>query len=214
VASLGSDDDERTAVNAVLWDLGGVLLDWDPRYLYRKLLPDEAAVDRFLAEVVTPEWNHSLDEGRTFAEAIAERVEAFPSHADLILAYRDRWDETLAGAVPGTEPIVRDLAAAGVPQAGLTNFSAETFPVARARFEVLGLLDPIVVSGVEGVAKPDPRLFQLALERAHLTPASTVYVDDRADNVEVAASLGLRAVRFDDAVALRAAFAGFGLPVR
>lgn len=213
MAPLGSNE-EGTAMNAVLWDLGGVLLDWDPRYLYRKLLPDEAAVERFLAEVVTPAWNHTLDEGRSFAEAIAERVEMFPAQADLIRAYRDRWDETLAGAVPGTEPIVRDLAAAGFPQAGLTNFSAETFPIARSRFDLLGLLDPIVVSGEEGIAKPDHRLFELALERANLAADSTIYVDDRPDNVEVAISLGLRAVRFVDAAALRASFDELGLPVR
>ena len=143
-------------VGSVVWDLGAVVIDWNPRYLYRTLLPDDDAVEAFLGEVCTPAWHHRHDEGRPMAEGVAELIDAFPDRADLIRAYVDRWDDMFAGQIEGSVALIDELAAAGVPQYGLTNWPAEMFPRARARFPVLGRLKGVVVSGEEGVAKPSP----------------------------------------------------------
>jgi 2-haloacid dehalogenase len=190
-------------VKAVVFDLGGVLIDWDPRYLFRKLLADEAAVEEFLATVCTPEWNAEQDRGRPFAEGVAELVERHPAHAAAIAAYAERWEEMLGGVIPGSVEVLAELRAAGMPLYALTNWSAETFVFARERFELLAWFDGVVVSGEERMIKPDPRFFRLLLERFGLAPESTFYVDDSEANVEAARRLGLDAVRFSDPRQLR-----------
>jgi 2-haloacid dehalogenase len=191
------------AVKAAVFDLGGVLIDWDPRHLYRKLLADEEAVEEFLATVTTPEWNAELDRGRPFAEGVAELVERHPAHAAAITAYHERWPEMLAGEVPGVVEVLADLRAAGVPLYALTNWSAETFRLTRGRFEFLDWFDGLVVSGEERVIKPDPRIFQLLLDRFGLDPETTFYVDDSEANVAAARRLGIDAIRFTGAGRLR-----------
>ena len=184
------------ATKAVVFDLGGVLIDWDPRYLYRKLLADEAAVEEFLATVCTPEWNAELDRGRPFAEGVAELVERHPEHAAAIAAYHERWPEMVAGDIPGTVEVLAELRAAGVPLYALTNWSAETFAITRGRFEFLEWFDGLLVSGEERVTKPDPAIFQLLLDRSGLDPTATVFVDDSEANVAAARRLGFDAIRF------------------
>ena len=184
------------ATKAVVFDLGGVLIDWDPRYLYRKLLADEAAVEEFLATVCTPEWNAELDRGRPVAEGVAELVERHPEHAAAIAAYHERWPEMLAGDLPGTVEVLAELRAAGVPLYALTNWSAETFAITRGRFEWLDWFDGLLVSGEERMTKPDPAFFRLLLDRFGLDPGSTVFVDDSEANVAAARELGIDAVRF------------------
>jgi 2-haloacid dehalogenase len=184
------------AVKAVVFDLGGVLIDWDPRYLYRKLLADEAAVEEFLATVCTPEWNAEQDRGRPFAEGVAELVERHPAHAAAITAYHERWPEMLGGDLPGTVELLAELRAAGVPLYALTNWSAETFVVARERFAFLEWFDGVLVSGEERLVKPDPAIFELLADRFGLDPETTFYVDDSEANVAAAAALGFDAVRF------------------
>jgi 2-haloacid dehalogenase len=184
------------AIKAVVFDLGGVLIDWDPRYLYRKLLADEAAVEEFLATVCTPEWNAEQDRGRPFAEGVAELVERHPAHAAAIAAYAERWPEMLAGEIGGSVEVLAELRAAGVPLYALTNWSAETFVVARERFEFLGWFDGVLVSGEERMIKPDPRFFKLLQDRFGLAPEATFYVDDSEANVAAARRLGFDAVRF------------------
>ena len=184
------------STKAVVFDLGGVLIDWDPRYLYRKLLADEAAVEEFLATVCTPEWNAELDRGRPFAEGVAELAERHPEHAAAIAAYRQRWPEMLAGDLPGTVEVLAELRAAGVPLYALTNWSAETFAITRERFEFLDWFDGLLVSGEERMTKPDPAFFQLLLDRFGLDPGATVFVDDAEANVAAARELGIDAVRF------------------
>ncbi|HXQ55737.1 MAG TPA: HAD family phosphatase [Actinomycetes bacterium] len=184
------------ATKAVVFDLGGVLIDWDPRHLYRKLLADEAAVEEFLATVCTPEWNAELDRGRPFAEGVAELVERHPEHAAAIAAYHERWPEMVAGDVPGTVEVLADLRAAGVPLYALTNWSAETFAITRGRFEFLEWFDGLLVSGEERVTKPDPAIFQLLLDRFGLDPTATVFVDDSEANVAAARRLGFDAIGF------------------
>jgi 2-haloacid dehalogenase len=190
-------------VKAVVFDLGGVLIDWDPRYLYRKLLDDEAAVEAFLATVCTPEWNAEQDRGRPFAEGVAELVERHPVHAAAITAYHERWPEMLGGAVGGTVEVLAELRAAGVPVYALTNWSAETFGIARERFEFLEWFDGVLVSGEERMIKPDPAIFRLLLDRFGLDPGATFYIDDSPANVAAADRLGLDAVRFTSPAQLR-----------
>jgi 2-haloacid dehalogenase len=191
------------AIKAVVFDLGGVLIDWDPRYLYRKLLADEAAVEEFLATVCTPEWNAEQDRGRPFAEGVAELVERHPVHAAAIAAFHERWPEMLGGDIPGAVELLAELRATGLPLYALTNWSAETFMLARERFEFLDWFDGLLVSGEERIIKPDPAIFELLLDRFGLDPGSTFYVDDSEVNVAAAAALGLDAVRFTGPEQLR-----------
>lgn len=194
----------------VVFDLGGVLVDWDPRYLYRRLLPAEH-VEAFLTEVDFPAWNAAADAGGRWAELVAEQARRFPHRADLLAAYPERFAESLGGEVPGSADVLRDLHRDGVRLLALTNWSAETFPHARDRFAVLDLFEGVVVSGVERVAKPDLAVFRLLVDRYSLDPARTVFVDDVARNVAAAARLGLVAVHFHDAAALRVQLRRLGL---
>ena len=196
----------------VVFDLGGVLVDWNPRYLYRKLFDgDEAAMERFLAEVCTPAWNDAQDRGRSFEEACALLVREHPDKQALIEAWPLRYDETMAGPVSGTVDILAELRQRGVPLYALSNWSAETFPKAQARFPFLGWFRGIVLSGELRMAKPDPAIYRHLFDTFQLRPEDTVFIDDAPRNVEAAAALGMHAVRFTDAVALRAALVEMGL---
>lgn len=190
-------------MTTVVFDIGGVLIDWDPRYLYRKLLGDEAAVERFLTEVCTPEWNREQDRGRPWPEAVAELSARYPAQADLVAAYHARWDDMVAGPISGTVDLLAGLRERGVPCYALTNFSVEMFERVRRRFDFLGWFDGIVVSGAEGLVKPDPRIYRLLLERFGLDPAATLYVDDQPANVTAARALGMRAHQFTGVPDLR-----------
>ena len=207
-------DSMTTPISAVAFDIGGVLLEWNPRYLYRKLFgADEAAMEQFLAEVCTPEWNARLDAGHPFADAVAELVAAHPDRAPLIEAYHRRWLEMLGNAVPGTVEIVRELRAAGMRTYALSNWSAETFPLTRGRFPFLDEMDGILISGEAGVAKPDPAIFGEFLRRFDLVAGQTVCIDDWDRNIATARELGLGAIQFTDAAALRTELRALGLPV-
>jgi 2-haloacid dehalogenase len=186
-----------TALTAVVFDLGGVLIDWDPRHLYRRLMP-EHEIDGFLAEIGFAEWNHAQDAGAPWAGAVESLCARHPHRRELIAAYPKRYNETLAGAIAGTVDILTALHDRGTRLLALTNWSAETFPSARAEFDFLEIFEGIVVSGEEGVAKPDPRLFQVLIDRFELTPEATVYIDDSAVNVDAAAGHGFVALRFRD----------------
>lgn len=198
-------------VTNVVFDIGGVLIDWDPRYLYRKLLGDEAAVERLLTEVCTPEWNREQDRGRPWAVAVAELSARFPEQAELIAAYHARWDEMVAGPVAGTADLLADLRDRGVACYALTNFSVEMFDRVRRRFGFLGWFDGAVVSGAEGLVKPDPAIYRVLLDRYRLDPATTLYVDDLVANVTAARDLGMRARHFTSAAGLRADLVAHGL---
>jgi 2-haloacid dehalogenase len=201
-----------THVEAVVFDLGGVLIDWDPRHLYRQLFPDdEPAMEAFLASVCTPAWNAELDRGRPFAEAVAELVDAYPGQAPLIEAYRSRWTEMVRGAFDDTVELLADLRAAGVPLYALSNWSPETVPLVRHRFAFLDWFDGIVLSGEEGVVKPEPAIFDVLCRRYGLRPPSTVFVDDSPANVAGAAAVGFVALRFTSAPTLREQLVGLGV---
>jgi 2-haloacid dehalogenase len=195
----------------VVFDLGGVLIDWDPRHLYRQLIPDEAEMERFLREVVTAEWNLEHDRGRSFADGIAMLTAQHPDQADLIVAFRERWSEMLGGAIQPAVDVLAELRGTGIRLLALTNWSAETFPVGAARFPFLAWFEAVIVSGEERLVKPDPAIFQLLVDRHGVEPARTVFVDDLAANVAAAAALGFRTVRYTDAPALRRALVDLGL---
>lgn len=193
------------SVTTVVFDLGGVLIDWDPRYLYRQLLPTDEAIEAFLDEVGFPGWNHAVDAGRsTWADAVDALSGSHPHHRHLIEAYPSRFAETLGGPIEGSVEVLRELHDLGLRLLGLTNWSAETFPVALERFDFLDLFDDIVVSGAERVAKPDPEIFALLVRRHGLDPSRTLFVDDKQANVDAARRAGLVGLLFTDARALRA----------
>jgi len=200
--------------DTVVFDLGGVLLDWDPRHLYRTLFRgDHAAMEQFLSEVCTPAWNAQQDAGRPWAEAIAVLQQQYPDRAELIHAYRLRWSEMVAGEIPGTVAILRALHSAGTPLYALTNWSQETFPIAAQRFDFLTLFRGIVVSGSERLMKPDPAIYRLLVERFALDPARCVYIDDNAANAAAACLLGMHAIHFTSPDALAAELRELGFAV-
>lgn len=201
------------AVDAVLFDMGGVLLGWDPVRLYEQVLGDRAAAEALVDEIDLHRWNDRVDLGEPYDEVIEKWQAAYPERAEEIAAYRERWADTLTGPVPGVAEIVDELREAGVPVVLLSNTGAETFPLCRRVAPVLDRLDGIVLSAAEGVAKPDRRLYELALARFGFDAARTAFVDDRPRNVTAAAELGLQAVAFTDAAALRGDLRALGLPV-
>jgi 2-haloacid dehalogenase len=197
---------------AVIFDIGNVLIRWDVRLLYRQLLPDEAAIDAFLGEVDFHGWNLEFDRGVDWDEGVAALAGRFPHRADLIAAFHQRWHETVPGEVPGSVAILEALAAGGVPLYAITNFAGVKWRETRSRYPFLGLFRDVVVSGDEGLVKPDPAIFRLCLARNGLEAADCVFVDDSPVNVAGAAAVGIDAIRFIDAGALAAELGRRGLP--
>jgi 2-haloacid dehalogenase len=188
----------------VVFDIGGVLIDWDPRHLYRKLFSgDEPAMEHFLAGVCTHEWNRCQDAGRSFAEGARLLKLEYPDKAELIDAYSTRFDEMIPGAIPGTVEILAELRARGAGLYGLSNFSAETFPPTFQRFDFLRWLRGMVISGEVGVIKPDPRIYEILLARFAIDPHRAVFIDDVAVNAEAAWPFGIHGIHFTTPDALR-----------
>jgi 2-haloacid dehalogenase len=195
-----------------VFDLGGVLIDWNPRYLYRKLFAGDAeAMEEFLATVCTQSWNEQQDAGRPFAEACDPLKLVHPHKARLIDAWVLRYDEMLAGPISGTVDILTKLNSHRVPLYALSNWSVETFPVALKRFEFLKWFRRVMLSGEVKLLKPDPRIFKLFLETFAIDPALAVYIDDREPNVEAAIACGMHGILFTDAATLRTDLIGLGL---
>ncbi|GGB39502.1 hydrolase [Sphingomonas metalli] len=197
---------------AVIFDIGRVLYHWDPRFLYERLIPEDRALDAFLAEVLTHDWHFQHDAGRDFAETSAELIALHPEHRELIAAWGPRFLESIPGPIAGMPEIVERLDAAGVPLFAITNFSHEFFPPFRAREAALfDRFRDIVVSGDEKLVKPDAAIYRLALDRFGLRAEEAVFVDDNAANVAGAAALGIEAILFTDADALEARLRALGL---
>ena len=190
-------------IDTVIFDLGNVLIGWDPRRLYRQLIDDEAQMEWFLREVCNSEWNEQQDAGRPWAEGTALLRARFPAHAELIDAYHLRWKETLVGPIDGSVAILAELKARGVRLLALTNWSQETFPFARQLYPFLQWFEGIVVSGEECLVKPDSRIYQRLLERYAVDPTAALYIDDSARNVAAAAALGMHGWWFRDPAGLR-----------
>lgn len=203
------------AVDAVVFDLGNVLVRWEPERAWADL--DPATVAAFHEEVDFMAWNHTLDAGVATAEAVAHVASTAPRHEPVVATYVERFLDTLAGGVEGTRAVVEELAASDVRLVALTNWSAELFERARPVLEdvaALSAFEGVVVSGVERLAKPDPAVFRLLLDRYGLQAARTAFVDDSPRNVQAASALGIRAIHFTGASQLRAELAALGLPVR
>jgi len=198
--------------HAVIFDVGRVLFEWDPRYLYERLIEDDQALEAFLTNVVTKEWHFQHDAGRPFAETSAELSAQYPEHEALIAAWGPRFNDTVPHAVPGMLEIVRELDAAGVPLFAITNFSGEFWPDwVRQHRELFDRFRDIVVSGDEKLVKPDPAIYALALERFGLQGPDAVFVDDSPANVAGANAAGIHGVLFTDAEDFRAELVRFGL---
>ncbi|MEA2010844.1 MAG: HAD family phosphatase [Actinomycetota bacterium] len=181
----------RKVITAAVFDLGGVLIDWDPEHLYRELIPDPGERHEFLTTICTPAWNAEMDAGRSVQESVAALASAHPDRAAVIEEWWTRWPEMLNGEIPDTRPLVETLSRSGLPLYALTNWSAETWPLGVQRYPFVDeLFDGIVVSGQERIAKPDPRLFEILNDRYELNPESTIYVDDSPANIETAGSIG------------------------
>lgn len=201
--------------NTAVFDLGNVLIRWNPRNLYKKLFGDDVeGMEAFLTEVCHSAWNEEQDRGRTWQAATEEAIARHPGQEMLIRAYRERWEETLDGAIEETVEILDELQANGIRLLALTNWSAETFPIALERFEFLQRFEGIVVSGVEGVIKPSPEIFQLLTSRYDVDRTRAVFIDDHLPNIEGARREGFQAVQFFDAAQLRRDLVALGLPVK
>jgi len=196
---------------AVVFDVGNVIVRWSPRTLFEKIFPEPAARDWFLQNVCTMEWHMRHDAGVSFADNRAPLVERFPEHADAIRAWEDRWWEMFSGPIAETEAVIEALHARRVPMLGLTNMPASTAAGTFAMSPAFARLSPIVVSGEVGLAKPEPAIFRLTAERAGLSAPELLLVDDSPRNVAAAAAVGYDVHLFEDPAALRPALERRGL---
>lgn len=195
----------------VVFDIGNVLVHWEPRALYRKLFASEAEVEWFLTNVCNHDWNLEQDKGRSFAEAVKEASARFPEHAEAIAAYDLRWHETVLGAIDGTVGILEDLERRGTPLYAITNFNQDKFRETVLRFPFLRTFRDIVVSGDERVIKPDAAIYRLLLDRNGLAAGDCVFIDDSEKNVKGAEAVGMKAIHFTSPEALRAELTAMGL---
>jgi 2-haloacid dehalogenase/putative hydrolase of the HAD superfamily len=196
---------------AVLFDVGNVIVRWDPRTLYSKIFPDPALRDRFLSDVCTMDWHLQHDRGADMADTIPVLTAQHPHHAEAIAAWRDRHPEMFSGAIPETETVIEDLYAKGVPLYALTNMPRDYWAHTQSLSPVFARFRDIVVSSDEGLVKPDPRIFEIVCGRSGLAPQDFLFIDDSAANVAAARALGFFVHRFDDPAALRPAIAAHGL---
>ena len=191
-------------IDTIIFDLGGVLIDWNPRYLYRTLFANEDDITKFLAEVCTPDWNEEQDAGRTIAAGTTLLIEQYPQYEKEIRAFYSRWEEMLGGAINDTVDLFRQLKASKRYRFyALTNWSAETFPIALARYDFLSWFDGIVVSGEEKIRKPAPEFYRLLLNRYRLQANQVLFIDDNHRNILAAEALGIKSIAFSSAENLR-----------
>lgn len=201
------------SIETVIFDLGGVLIDWNPRYLYRKIFPTEEEVSWFLENICTGEWNDRQDAGRSFAEATTELVTRYPEWETQIRAWYDRWEETISGPIHGTVEILDYFRNSHHRLYALTNWSAESFPIASQKFEFLTWFDGIVVSGVEKTRKPFAEFYQILFDRYGIDPAKSLFIDDNEKNIEGAKTVGLRVIHFRSPEQLRKELSNCGIKI-
>ena len=191
-------------IDTIIFDLGGVLVDWNPRYLYRKIFKTEEEITWFLQNICTPEWNDQQDAGRSFDEATELLVKEFPQHEEAIRAWYGRWEETIQGSIPETVEILRHIRESKKFRLyALTNWSAETFPWALKTFDFLHWFEGIVVSGVEKTRKPFPEFYHILFDRYKVDPAGAIFIDDNVKNVEGGNNVGLHTIHFQSPAQLR-----------
>jgi 2-haloacid dehalogenase len=193
-------------IDTIIFDFGGVLVDWNPKYVYRQLFEKPEDMHWFLENICTDEWNLEQDRGRPLAEGTAILVGKFPEYEALIRAFYGRWEEMLGGDIGGSVEILFELKRQ-YPVYGLTNWSAETFPVALERFDFFKVFDGIVVSGTEKLVKPDSAIFRLILDRYRLKAENALFIDDNIKNIRAAGEMGFHTIHFESPEKLRAQLA-------
>ncbi len=196
-------------VENVIFDFGGVLVDWNPRYLYRNYFQDESKMEHFLHHICTDEWNLEQDRGRSLADGTRLLLEKFPEHHSLIQLYYDQWEVMLHSDIPETVSLLYQLKEK-YKIFGLTNWSAETIPIAYKRFSFFKAFDGIVVSGEEKLIKPDQKLYHLLLDRYNLKAENTIFIDDNLKNINAAEDIGLIAIHFENSSQLEAKLQSIG----
>ena len=191
-------------INTVVFDLGGVVVDWNPRYVFRDLFSDENEMEYFLTHVANSEWNEQQDAGRSFSDAVKILSTQYPKYKTHITAYAERWPEMLKGLIPGTSELIERIAKEKrVQLLALSNWSAETFPIAEARFGILQRFESVLLSGREKLIKPDVRFFKLLETRHGVDPKHAIFIDDVEKNINAAKNLGYYTVHFQSADQLR-----------
>ncbi|NHA06257.1 HAD family phosphatase [Mucilaginibacter sp. HC2] len=199
-------------IDTIIFDLGAVLIDWNPHYMYRTLFTDEQEMKNFLATVCTSDWNEEQDAGRSLQEGTDLLVAQHPQHEDLIRAFYGRWEEMLGEAFHDTVELFRRLKTSGKYKIyALTNWSAETFPIALERYDFLGWFDGIVVSGTEKVRKPAPEFYQILLDRYQVDPQAALFIDDNYRNILAAEKIGIKSIHFTSAGELEKELERLGL---
>lgn len=198
-------------IHAIIFDLGGVLIEWDPRNLYRRYFDQPHQMEQFLAEVNFAQWNTLQDKGRPFVAGIAELSAQFPHYARYIHAIGEHWEETLGQSIQGAVDILRQLKKAGYPLYALSNWSAETFPIARRKYDFFELFEEIVISGEVGLVKPEPAIFELLLNKIGRPARECLFVDDAEANIEQANRMGLATILFKSPQQLEADLMGLKL---
>jgi 2-haloacid dehalogenase len=184
-------------IKAIIFDYGNVLLDWNPRYVYRRYFPNNPeAMEQFLQEVNFMEWNVHQDKGRSFTEGVAALSEQFPQYADLIRAYHEHWVDSIGEAFTGTVEILKQLRQAGYPLYGFSNWSAETFPLARAKYDFFDLFDDMVISGAVGFVKPEREIYRIILDKIGRPAQECLFIDDSLPNINQANTMGFATIHF------------------
>jgi 2-haloacid dehalogenase len=186
-------------VSGVAFDLGGVLLDWNPRHLYRQLFDDPAEMEFFLGTICTPQWHRAHDLGADVTQSCRELAQLHPRYASQIMAWAERNEEMAPGQIDSAVQVLSELKNAGLPCFALSNMEPGSFAIRMDRFDFMRCFDGYVISGIEGVAKPDHRIFRLLLDRYRLAPEATVFIDDNEANVAAARRLGIVGIHFTSA---------------
>jgi len=188
-------------IKNIIFDFGGVLVDWNPKYLYSKEFENESEMNHFLENICTPEWNIQQDEGRPLADATEILQKEYPEHKEMIGYYYGRWEEMLGGVIQESERVLKMLKLK-YPVYGLTNWSGETITIAYGKYDFFALLDGIVVSGDEKLIKPDPKLYQVLLDRYNLKANESLFIDDNIKNIETARNMGFHTIHYTEQIDL------------
>jgi 2-haloacid dehalogenase len=200
-----------TDTKAVIFDFGGVLIDWNPFYLLRKVMVNDTEIEGFLQEIGFKAWNYECDKGLSINESVEDMCRKFPHRAELLHTYNERWLETLGRVFEKNVETLKTLKDHGVPIYGLSNWSADKFAIVEKRYEFFNWFIDKAISGREKTAKPDPQLARILLERNHLVPADCVYIDDSEDNIRMGRQLGLNCVLYRSSAQLREELIKWGL---
>lgn len=201
-----------TPIKAIVFDFGNVLIEWDPRLVYRRFFNDEEqAMERFLHEVNFMDWNAEQDKGRSFKEGVADLSKQFPHYSDLIQAYPDNWKESIGDTLTGTVDLMNHLKQAGYPLYGLSNWSTETFPYTRQKYDFFNLFDDMVISGEVGSIKPEPLIFEILLEKIGRPAHECLFIDDSLANIQQAKKMGFATIHFISPTQLEAELRSLGL---